>query len=190
MGILNAIRRWKNKRHLKSFGIRHATEDDLDFVMSQLVIGAKNGHYSSHLRDVIAQRQQRLAFSNLLKGIGTTRIGERGPEKLSGSLWIYGNRTVGNIGYLYVSEKYEGSGENEIELTMVGIVEQHQNKGHGKHLVNIFSSLIPPSSTLYARCYPKSESMYQVLLRTGFELINVKPRGTRELERKGLLTRK
>lgn len=184
MNIFNGIRRWRNKRYLNSFRLRKANEQDIDFVMAQLITGAQEGHYGAHLLERKFQIQQRLMFSRLLNGVGTMRMGERGPEKLSGSLWIYGNRAEGNVGYMYVCERYEGSGESEVELMMAGIDKQHRNMGHGKKLIENFISLCPSPYILYARCYVKSESMYQILLRSGFRLINVKPGGTRELERK------
>jgi len=180
----NFLRNWKNRRKLQRSGLKAAAPEDIDFVMEQIVEGAKEGHYEKSILDPEYQANYRAMFLGLMKGQGTATVGERGIERKSGSLWIYGNNDEGNIGFFFVSEKYEGSGENEMELLMAGIKKGLQKTGHGSNMIGSFLALCSGSATLYARCYPASEAMYKVLVKAGFVKINTKPGGTRELELK------
>lgn len=178
----NFLRNWKNKRKLQRCGLKAAAPEDIEFVMEQIVDGVKEGHYEDSILDPEHQANYRAMFLGLMKGQGTATLGERGIERKSGSLWIYGNNDEGNIGFFFASEKYEGSGENEIELLMAGIKNGFQRAGHGSNMIDYFFALCPKNVTLYARCYPASEAMYIVLVKKGFVKINTKPGGTRELE--------
>lgn len=180
----NFLKNWKNRRELKRSGVRVALADDIDFVLEQTIVGAENGHYAQHLLESEHQARYRTMLSALINGQGTVTRGERGDERKNGRLWIYTNDSLGNIGYFSASEKSEGSGENEIELLMAGIKSEHQGKGHGTKMINMFLSLCSAETTLYARCYPASKTMYSLLLNIGFKKINTKPGGTRELELK------
>ena len=178
----NFLKNWKNKRELKSSGVRVALAEDIDFVLRQIIAGAESGHYGEHILEGEHQANYRAMFHGLINGQGTATLGERGVERKSGSLWIYGNNRFGDIGFFFASEKNEGSGEDEIELLMAGIESKHQGKGHGTNMIRIFLSICPVEATLYARCYPASKVMYSLLLNIGFKKINTKSGGTRELQ--------
>ncbi|WP_027150219.1 hypothetical protein [Methylobacter tundripaludum] len=180
----NLLNNWINRRKLQRCVLKAATLEDIDFVMEQIVDGTKEGHYLDSILDPEHQANYRAMFIGLMKGQGTATMGERGIERKSGSLWIYGNNDEGNIGFFFISEKYEGSGEKEIELLMAGIKKRLQRVGHGSNMIGYFLALCPKNATLYARCYPASEAMYITLVNAGFVKINTKPGGTRELELK------
>jgi len=164
--------------------LRGAVPQDIDFVMAQIVEGAKDGHYDPSILDPAQQSSYKKMLNNLLQGIGTATMTERGIERKSGSLWIYGNKYQGNIGFFFISEKHEGSGEKEIELLMAGVKKQFRGIGHGSNMVCLFLALCPTTSILYARCYPASKAMYAALISSGFVEINTKLSGIRELELK------
>jgi ribosomal protein S18 acetylase RimI-like enzyme len=71
----------------------------------------------------------------------------------------------------------------EVEYYFLAILPEHRQRGYAKLLVNHAFRTIPPQMTITARCYPKSEIMYQCLLRMGFILKDVTSAGTRELYR-------
>jgi ribosomal protein S18 acetylase RimI-like enzyme len=176
------LNKWKNRLILRRSGCRLAAPKDIDFVMEQIVEGAKGGHYDESMLDTEHQSNFKGMLNNLLQGIGTPTMTERGVERKSGSLWIYGNKYQGNIGFFFISEKHEGSGEKEIELLMAGIKDQFRGIGHGSNMVDLFLALCPETAILYARCFSKSKAMYAALIGAGFVEINIKPGGTRELE--------
>jgi hypothetical protein len=180
----NFFRNWITRNKLHRCGIKAAAPEDINFVMEQIIEGAKEGHYKDSILNPEQQINYRTMFLSLMNRQGTATLSERGLERKSGSLWIYGNNKEGNIGFFFASEKYEGSGENEIELLMAGIKKEFQKAGHGSNMIDFFIALCPNNATLYARCLLASESMYMALVKKGFVNINTKPSGTRELELK------
>ncbi len=174
---------FNRKNNLNQYIFRKAHKSDVDFVVEQLIYGAKHNHYLKVLLDPYHQKTYRTMFLRLLEGQGTKSLNDDGSiEMKSGSLWIYSNKKIGNVGYVFLSEKYEGSGENEIELLMAGIKSEYQGMGHGYNLIKCVISLCSNETTLYARCYQASKGMYHILKKLGFVTTNTRSSGTRELE--------
>ena len=176
---------WLKKNKLSHYGIRPAEFDDISFVMEGLISGSEAGHFTPTLMELKHQKIQKIMFENLLKGIGTPTFTGEEIVKKSGVLWVYGNDRVGNIGFIFLQEKYQGSGNSDIEILMAGISQEYRKKGHGFNMINCLLQAISNSTSLYARCYKESEGMFQLLQKVGFVTINTKPSGTHELELKG-----
>ncbi|NDY74664.1 hypothetical protein DO021_22520 [Desulfobacter hydrogenophilus] len=182
--MINCLNKWKNKIRIKRCGIHKAEEKDIDFVIEQIVEGAKKRHFIEAILIPDEQNKYRNMLLGLVNGYPATSLSAKEVETKWGQLWMYGNNKDGNIGFFLIMEKYEGSGFDEIELLMASIKKESQGFGHGTNLINFFKTLCQKQTTLYARCYFASESMCKILLRAGFVKTNTTPEGTRELEYK------
>ena len=180
--IIRQFRSRKKKPKFASHFLRPATFNDLDFIMKEIVEGAKNNHFQPFILETKNQKLFREMFVNLIQGKVFKRSGEKGVEKLAGMLWIYESHTQSQIGYLFVAEKYQGSLDKEIEILMTGISKKFQKQGFGKHMIETFMQICPEYTTLFARCFPTSETMFQLFLKCGFKTINTKSDGTHELQ--------
>jgi ribosomal protein S18 acetylase RimI-like enzyme len=150
--------------------------------MREIVDGTKNNHFQPFLRATKNQKLFREMFENLIHGKVFKRSGEKGVEQLAGMLWIYESHSQSQIGYLFVAEKHQGSLDKEIEILMTGISETFQKQGYGKHMIETFIQICPAYTTLFVRCFPASETMFQLLLNCGFKTIRTKSDGSRELQ--------
>lgn len=185
--ITDRIRGWLAHRRLCHYDLRPATECDLDFVMDEIIDGAKGKHYSSLFLDPVQAQEFRDDLINVIRfSWMERRTNDRRPErikvKLYAQLYIYGSQNDDPVGYLLVAEKAPGSLAHEVELLQVGVRKERHIQGHGRRVVQLFVALIPPSVKLYARCLPSSKGMFLLLQKIGFSNFNTTPLGTRELE--------
>jgi hypothetical protein len=176
------IRNWLHRRRLRRYALRSATERDLDFIMEEVIEGAKHEHYAPSLLDPAQARAFRDQLTNVIRHTVMLRGTDRGPEQIRAWLYVYGCNGDDQVGYLLISEKRPGSLGTDIELYEVGIRKDRRSEGHGRRIIQLFVAASPPSAKLYARCYPQSETMFKLLLALGFSHIRTMPLGTRELE--------
>ena len=181
--ILDGIRMWLKRRRLTCYGLRPAAECDLDFIMEEIVDGAKNGHYAASLLDPRQINGLREQFERVINSSTMVRATDRGIEKIHAELFVYCSKKDDQVGYVFVSEKYPGSINEEVELYKAGVKESHRGEGHGRRIVELFVSCSHPSVKLYARCFQSSAIMFLLLQEFGFSHFNTMPYGTRELER-------
>ncbi|MFC6977611.1 GNAT family N-acetyltransferase [Microbulbifer taiwanensis] len=174
----------RDKPHFRDAVLRSAKPEDVEFVMALLMRGAALGHFTSGLLFGPYEQGQREAFLNLTQGIGTPVQTDRGVERKQTALWIYGSPHLGNIGFIEIAEKHEGSGNQEWEILTAGISEEYRGRGHGRNMLKLFMFNFPPELTLYARCYPASKSMFRLLKSLGFKLLGIIDSGIRELEKR------
>lgn len=174
-----------NLIYIKSFTIIKADLSDIDYVLSEIINSAKDGHYTEALLDFSMQYNYRKMLECYITRQSVQTLTDTGVEFKYGQLYVYGNRKVGTIGYFVISEKNEGSINYDVELLMFGINKLHQSKGHGKNLLKKLLLLKSESQNIYARCYKKSYIMLKLLLEAGFDTIMTKPSGSKELIYKG-----
>lgn len=173
---------WRARRRLRRYGLRPATQRDLDFIMTEVIDGAKRGHFASSLLDPTQAQGFRDQLKNVIEFSAMVRGTERGVEQIQAKLWVYGTRNDDQVGYLLVAEKIPGSFSQELELYQVGVRKERRREGHGRRIVQLFVGFTPPSLRLYARCFHPSQTMLLLLQEIGFTQVNTMPFGTRELE--------
>ena len=179
--ILDKLR--KKLKINEQYLLRKASEDDIQFILQELTKGAEQGHFTKAFLDKKERSNYRTMFSNLIKGIGFITATEHGYEAKSGSLWIFhSSQSLEKIGYLFISERFVGSGENDLELLIAGIHEEHQGKGYGEKMLKELLEMIPSNSNVYARCFKSSVKMVNLLTKFNFSVTNVRPTGTKEME--------
>lgn len=181
----NFLKETIRKVNFFRYFLRAAAPVDIDFAIAQVIEGAKLGHYDKSILKPSIQRNYRTMFHEVQNGLGITMPGSKGLERKSGKLWLYGGKKKNrNVGFLFVTEKNQGSGEKDIEILMAGICTKFRNRGNGTNMIKKFLLYCPKGTKLYARCYAPSEGMYKILTEAGFSTINIKPSGTRELEKR------
>lgn len=179
--IANRLSTWLSRRRLRRYGLRPATEHDLDFIMEEVVEGAKKGHYAASLLDREQAKGFRAQLRNIIQNSVMVRWSDRGVEEIAAQLWIYGCDSDDQVGYLLVSEKIAGSIASDIEMYKAGVRADRRAEGHGRRIVQLFAALSPKSVNLYARCLPSSESMFHLLKEVGFIHFNTTAGGIRKL---------
>ena len=89
--IVERICNWLGSRKLRRYGLRPATESDLDFVMEEVVEGAKQGHYAASLLEPAQAHAFRDQLRNIIRHSAMIRGTDRGVvEQIIARLWIYG----------------------------------------------------------------------------------------------------
>lgn len=183
MALTEQIRGWLARRRMRRYELRPATECDLDFIMTEVIEGAKDGHYAFTLLDPMQAQGFRDQLINAIHFSEMERVmDDRRLERIKAQLYIYGSKNDDPVGYLLVAEKAPGSLAHEVELYQVGVRKERRRQGHGRRVVQLFIALIPPSVKLYARCLPASQSMFHLLQGIGFSHCNTTLLGTMELE--------
>lgn len=158
-----------------------ATLNDVEFVVDLIAQDAKKGHYSElALRDD-ELKNYRLMFTNLINSIGTPVMGENGVEYKKGSLWIYLSKNE-KIGFFYLVEKYQGSGEKDLEISMFSIAQKHRGKGHGEIMIKKILSMCSNTATLFARCFKNSTTMCYLLEKYNFKTVKIRESGLKEFQ--------
>lgn len=180
--VTERICNWLHRRRLRRYALRPATERDLDFIMGEVIEGAKHGHYAPSLLEPEQAQGFRDQLRNVICHSAMLRGTDRGPEQIRAQLWVYGRNGDDQVGYLLVSEKLPGSLSTDIELYKAGVRKDRRTEGHGRRIVLLFVAFSPPRAKLYARCFPPSETMFKLLQEVGFSHINTMRFGTRELE--------
>jgi ribosomal protein S18 acetylase RimI-like enzyme len=185
--LANRVRAQMRNRRLRDYDFRSAREDDLDFVLGELIKGAENGHYSPVFLTAAGADGLRLALQVVIQDGMMPRDPDNGGtrEFLAAKLLVYSCMTTGErVGYALLAEKHPGTFTADLEIYSIGVADNHRRQGYGRRMVELIVMHVSIGRTLYARCYPASEIMCKLLQESGFLIFNTKPSGTRELELK------
>lgn len=178
--IWNKINELSRRPDADELGFRPAEVKDINFIFSEVMEGAEDGHYNETLLLPPYQETVKKMLRQVIQRGKFERISQYGLESIEGKLWVCGTSKLGYVGYCLIAQK--SAKETEIlEILKLGVTKQHQKKGHGKHIISFCMTLLPKNRKLYARCYPQSEPAYQMLKGCGFRHVSTTPGGTREL---------
>ena len=175
-----SIRNFFHRNLLLKYGLREAQNDDLDFVMNEIIEGTKKGHYIESILDPLQQIAMRDMLSNVIENRCLVRFSNLGEEEIFASLFIYGSSKDDRVGYLLVSEKSHLC--SDLEIYQAGIKETHLGKGHGTNLIDKFMHISPKDRNVFSRCYPASKEMFNILIKHGFKHTSTSYSGIRELQ--------
>ncbi|EKO3881820.1 hypothetical protein P0F40_003622, partial [Vibrio metschnikovii] len=176
------IRNFFSRNLLKKYGLREAQHDDLDFVMGEIIEGTKKGHYIETILEPQQQTAMRRMLANVIENRCLVRLSHLGQEEIFARLFIYGSPKEDRVGYLLVSDKSQVC--NDLEIYQAGVKETHLGQGHGRNLIDNFLYISPKDRNVFARCYPASKEMFNILIKYGFEHSGTSRSGIRELRLK------
>ena len=152
---------------------RNANISDFEFIYNLIIDGSKNKNF---IEDYYNNNDAARVLKIELLSILTNKI------RVNGNIAyaiIYEHQGK-PIGFVIMSSVYENNGN---ELYMASIVPDFRGKGFGKKMINeITKQFEGKNIALIARCNKYSESMYQILLKLGFEHARVGVEGYRILE--------
>lgn len=149
-----------------------ASTKDADFIISLIMAGARKGHYYSLFVDN-KQLLRKMVNSIIIDGVQYDSR-HLASEALVGR---FGNTRIGAVITTQTEKK-----DNSIELAAITVKKQFQDMGFGRGMLDIILARWLPEKTIYARCFPDSEKLAQMLLRRGFSLISITESGTRILK--------
>lgn len=73
--------------------------------------------------------------------------------------------------------------DNSIELAVIIVKKEYQGYGFGRLILDALLNCWLPYKTVYARCFPVSEMLAQMLLHRDFAIARITDSGTRILGR-------
>ena len=152
--------------------VYQAETSDYNFIYPQVIRAAKHKHF---LLDP-AYKEERDYLKRNLKSVLSTGKMENG---LCGQPLIFQHEGT-NIGFALISEIKPGHGGNEIHLFLVH--HQYQQQGFGAAMLDEINRRWQ-SVDLYARCFPASQTMQNMLQRRGFVYTHTNSEGASVLLR-------
>lgn len=142
---------------------------DISFMQQLLVQGAQRGHFSSRILEVPN------FINNTLMSL--LRNGRLYDKPLRAQAIIF-EHNKSRIGFAIIAEVETNQGGNE--LYAMAVDEPFRGRGYGRAMLN---EILRRWSgvTLYARCFPASQRMYEMLIKSGFEFLFDSKDGARVL---------
>ena len=142
-----------------SFVLCPARLKDVDFILSLIMNGARKGHFNSQ-----AISDKGLMRSDL-SSIVSRGLDRNGLTSFAYVAWNDGKRI--GIASMTATTKVDGG----FELGAIAVKPSCQNKGFGSLILETLLKEWLPKKTIYARCYPKSEKLFLMLQKRGFEFL-------------------
>jgi len=142
-----------------SFLLCPARHQDVDFILSLIMNGARKGHFNSQaISDKGLMRSDLLSIIN--NGVDRNLL-----ASVAYVAWNDGKRV--GIASMTATTKSDGG----FELGAIAVKPSDQDKGFGSLILETLLKEWLPKKTIYARCYPKSEKLFLMLQKRGFEFL-------------------
>ena len=142
-----------------SFLLCPARHQDVDFILSLIMNGARKGHFNSQaISDKGLMRSDLLSIIN--NGVDRNLL-----ASVAYVAWNDGKRI--GIASMTATTKSDGG----FELGAIAVKPSDQDKGFGSLILETLLKEWLPKKTIYARCYPKSEKLFLMLQKRGFEFL-------------------
>ena len=136
-----------------------ARHQDVDFILSLIMNGARKGHFNSQaISDKWLMRSDLLSIIN--NGVDRNLL-----ASVAYVAWNDGKRI--GIASMTATTKSDGG----FELGAIAVRPSDQDKGFGSLILETLLKEWLPKKTIYARCYPKSEKLFLMLQKRGFEFL-------------------
>lgn len=161
--------------------IRLASIKDLDFIHSEIIAGAQNGHYR---QDFYKNPQANIGLKYNLQSILLSNKRLDGQGHTTYGLILEENSISVSFALISAIDKDLGT-----ELWMLSTTKKYQNLGYASKFIELiiqeFKTKKNGTGFLLARCSPSSDIMYKILKKKGFvHTITGPEEGTRYLELK------
>ena len=144
---------------------------DIGFMSQLLVHGAQQGHFSPRILETPG------FINNTL--VSLLQYGRLFDKPLRAQTIIFEHNKK-RIGFAVIAEVETNQGGNE--LYAMAVDEQLRGQGYGRAMLDEILKRWS-SVTLYARCFPSSQQMYDMLIKSGFVFLFDRKDGARVLAR-------
>ena len=142
-----------------SFLLCPAGQKDVDFILSLIMNGARKGHFNSQaISDKGLMRSGLLSIIN--DGLDRNML-----ASVAYVAWNDGKRV--GMASMTATTKPDGG----FELGAIAVKPSDQNKGFGSLILETLLKEWLPKKNIYARCYPRSEKLFLMLQKRGFEFL-------------------
>lgn len=142
------------------FLLSPARHKDVDFILSLIMNGARKGHFNLQaISDKGLMRSDLLSIIN--SGLDRNML-----ASVAYVAWNDGKRV--GMASMTATTKPDGG----FELGAIAVKPPDQNKGFGSLILETLLQEWLPKKTIYARCYPKSEKLFLMLQKKGFEFLD------------------
>jgi len=142
-----------------SFLLCPAGQKDVDFILSLIMNGARKGHFNSQaISDKGLMRSDLLSIIN--DGLDRNML-----ASVAYVAWNDGKRV--GMASMTATTKPDGG----FELGAIAVKPSDQNKGFGSLILETLLKEWLPKKSIYARCYPRSEKLFLMLQKRGFEFL-------------------
>ena len=142
-----------------SFLLCPARHQDVDFILSLIMNGARKGHFNSQaISDKGLMRSDLLSIIN--DGLDRNML-----ASVAYVAWNDGKRV--GMASMTATTKPDGG----FELGAIAVKPSDQNKGFGSLILETLLKEWLPKKNIYARCYPRSEKLFLMLQKRGFEFL-------------------
>lgn len=137
--------------------LQRAALQDAGFIYSQVQNGARHGHFNQHAANdkttLRAYIQSAISQGIDLSGYATEFF----------IVWLEGKR----IGVALMTAAI-GIPDRGVELAMIALKKEYRGSGYGAFVLDQILDHYLPNMSVYARCYPASRQLQEMLLRRDF----------------------
>ena len=154
------------------FTYQPATLQDIDFITSLILAGARKGHFYPHLANNKTMLRQ-LVLSMIHSGA------QFSSGSFSEVMLGWQDNTRAGTTIITNTEKKD----NSIELAVIIVKKELHGQGIGRLMLDGLLKRWLPYKTIYARCFPVSDKLVEMLLHREFKIVQTTDTGTRILRR-------
>jgi GNAT superfamily N-acetyltransferase len=140
-----------------SISLQKATLQDSGFIFSLAQNGARNGHFNPQTT------LDKTALRAYIQSIITKGVDLSGYASEFSVAFLQGTR----IGVTLVTAAI-GIPDRGVELAMIALKKEFRGAGYGSLILDSILDRYLPSMSVYARCYPASHQLQQMLVRRDF----------------------
>ena len=140
-----------------SFSICPATHQDIDFILSLIMNGARKGHFS---KDVLSDK---VSVRKNIQSIVCKQISDKGNRS---EAWIAKENNI-KIGAVIMRFRQIG----DVELEFIAVGQSFKRKGFGSRILDHILSSYLELNSLVALCFQESSHLKYMLIKRGFEVV-------------------
>jgi len=140
-----------------SISLRRASIQDTGFIFSLAQNGARHGHFNQLVS------RDKSKFQAYIQSVITQGVDLSGYSTEFSVAHLDGSR----IG-VTLNTAALGIPDRGVELAMIALKKEFRGAGYGSLILDTFLDCYLPSMSVYARCYPASQKLHQMLLRRDF----------------------
>lgn len=137
--------------------LQKAKIQDEGFIFSLVQNGARNGHFNQSIN------QDKTGYRAYIRSAISKGVDQRGYSTEFFVVYLDDSR----IGATLITAAV-GTPDRGVELAMITLKKEFRGAGYGSHILDTLLDRYLPSMSVYARCYPASHKLQQMLERRGF----------------------
>lgn len=160
---------FSRNKNINKISMRLAVETDQEFIFDLCVKEAQAGHFNPTYAITMPQIQGGLMMQ-IACAIGDAPY-PMGPGNIRngvGAKILVLMLNEIRLGFILLLEDLPGSWHANVELHLFAIASEFRRQGLGACFVNYALGSLKTQKLIYARCYPKSTTMIDILKKEGF----------------------